>query len=135
MLYNIEYILFYFLLKYQQALSHDIHDLDALDKVPDIGVMQMVSQRESISRSAFCPVPTPSTTNNSVSNVTLTVPPPVGLASSSSSYECRSNPRDLSKYICLRPMVQQTECLNASVLDCSVTFTVDKNICVTGIQV
>lgn len=112
-----------------------MHDcsLHPTDKVSEIPVMQMVPQRESISRSAFCPVPTPSTTN-SVSNVTLTVPPPVGLASSSSSYECRSNPRDLSKYICLRPMMQQTDCLNASVLDCSVTFTVDKNICVTGIQ-
>lgn len=39
------------------------------------------------------------------------------------------------KYYCIRIMRQQTECLNTSVLDCSLTFTVDRNICITGIQI
>lgn len=43
--------------------------------------------------------------------------------------------RDGPKYYCLRSMGQQTDCLNSSVLDCSVTFSVDKNICVIGVQV
>lgn len=43
--------------------------------------------------------------------------------------------REGTKYYCLRSIVQQTDCLNTNVLDCSVTFSVDKNICVTGIQV
>lgn len=43
--------------------------------------------------------------------------------------------REGSKYYCLRSLVQQTEILNSSVLDCSVTFSVDRNICVMGVQV
>lgn len=43
--------------------------------------------------------------------------------------------RDGPKYYCLRSMGQQTDCLNSGVLDCSVTFSVDKNICVIGVQV
>lgn len=43
--------------------------------------------------------------------------------------------RDGQKYYCLRTMGQQTDCLNSGVLDCSVTFSVDKNICVIGVQV
>ncbi|KMR04950.1 btb poz domain-containing protein 2-like protein [Lasius niger] len=43
--------------------------------------------------------------------------------------------REGPKYYCLRTVVQQTDCLNTNVLDCSVTFSVDKNICVVGVQV
>ncbi|XP_020282828.1 BTB/POZ domain-containing protein 1-like [Pseudomyrmex gracilis] len=43
--------------------------------------------------------------------------------------------RDGPKYYCLRSVVQQTDCLNTNVMDCSVTFSVDKNICVVGVQV
>ncbi|XP_029167527.1 BTB/POZ domain-containing protein 1-like [Nylanderia fulva] len=43
--------------------------------------------------------------------------------------------REGPKYYCLRTIVQQTDCLNTNVLDCSVTFSVDKNICVVGVQV
>lgn len=32
-------------------------------------------------------------------------------------------------------MGQQAEYLNPGVMDCSVTFSVDKNICVIGVQV
>ncbi|CAK1549587.1 unnamed protein product [Leptosia nina] len=42
---------------------------------------------------------------------------------------------DLHKIYCQRAVVQQTDCLNTSVLDCSVTFMVDKNICLLGVQV
>lgn len=43
--------------------------------------------------------------------------------------------RDGARYYCLRSVVQQSDCLNTNVLDCSVTFSVDKNICVVGVQV
>lgn len=43
--------------------------------------------------------------------------------------------RDGPKYYCLRSMGQQAEYLNPGVMDCSVTFSVDKNICVIGVQV
>lgn len=45
--------------------------------------------------------------------------------------------REGPKYYCLRSIstVQQADCLNTNVLDCSVTFSVDKNICVVGVQV
>lgn len=39
------------------------------------------------------------------------------------------------KYYCVRTIRQQTECLNTSALDCSVTFNVDRSICITGVQV
>ncbi|XP_034951671.1 uncharacterized protein [Chelonus insularis] len=62
-----------------------------------------------------------------------------GLASSSSndniSVLIEGGIRDGPKYYCLRSMGQQAEYLNAGVLDCSVTFSVDKNICVIGVQV
>lgn len=43
--------------------------------------------------------------------------------------------REGLKYYCLRSIVQQTDCLNTSVLDCSVAFNVDRNICIIGVQV
>ncbi|XP_043518638.1 uncharacterized protein LOC122533212 [Frieseomelitta varia] len=43
--------------------------------------------------------------------------------------------REGSKYYCLRSVLRPTECLNANVLDCSVTFSVDKNIYILGVQV
>ncbi|CAH1102996.1 unnamed protein product [Psylliodes chrysocephalus] len=39
------------------------------------------------------------------------------------------------KMYCSRLPLHITECMNTSVLDCAVTFTCDKNICVFGIQV
>lgn len=42
---------------------------------------------------------------------------------------------EVSKIYCQRALVQHTDCLNTSVLDCSVTFMVDKNICLLGVQV
>ncbi|CAH0557253.1 unnamed protein product [Brassicogethes aeneus] len=43
---------------------------------------------------------------------------------------------DLSKKMyCSRQVIRITECMNTSVLDCAVTFTCDKNVCVYGIQV
>ncbi|XP_063375909.1 kelch-like protein 26 [Cydia fagiglandana] len=42
---------------------------------------------------------------------------------------------DFNKIYCQRPIIQHTDCLNTSVLDCSVTFMVDKNICLLGVQV
>ncbi|KAJ8726048.1 hypothetical protein PYW07_000746 [Mythimna separata] len=41
---------------------------------------------------------------------------------------------DYNKIYCQRPIIQHTDCLNTSVLDCSVTFMVDKNICLLGVQ-
>ncbi|CAK9830737.1 BTB/POZ domain-containing protein 6-A [Anthophora retusa] len=43
--------------------------------------------------------------------------------------------REGLKYYCQRSILQPSECINTDVLDCSVTFMVDKNICVLGIQV
>ncbi|XP_015430378.1 PREDICTED: BTB/POZ domain-containing protein 2-like [Dufourea novaeangliae] len=40
-----------------------------------------------------------------------------------------------SKYYGLRKVFHETDCLNSNVLDCSVTFTADKDICVLGVQV
>ncbi|XP_026325114.1 uncharacterized protein LOC113234075 isoform X2 [Hyposmocoma kahamanoa] len=42
---------------------------------------------------------------------------------------------EFNKIYCQRAILQQTDCLNTSVLDCSVTFMVDKNICLLGVQV
>ncbi|XP_018574174.1 BTB/POZ domain-containing protein 6 isoform X1 [Anoplophora glabripennis] len=39
------------------------------------------------------------------------------------------------KLYCSRQLLRITECMNTSVLDCAVTFTCDKNVCVYGIQV
>jgi hypothetical protein len=39
------------------------------------------------------------------------------------------------KLYCTRELLRVTECMNNSVLDCVVTFTSDKNVCVFGIQV
>lgn len=41
----------------------------------------------------------------------------------------------LKRMYCTRQPLRLTECMNASVLDCAVTFTCDKNVCVYGIQV
>lgn len=42
--------------------------------------------------------------------------------------------RDNRKCICQRTVVEEIHCYNACNLDCSVTFSVDRNICVLGIQ-
>lgn len=43
--------------------------------------------------------------------------------------------REGHKYYCIRSVTPQTPCLNTSILDCCLSFTVDRNICVLGIQV
>merc|ERR1719412_2634755 len=40
-----------------------------------------------------------------------------------------------SRHWCKRAMMQEPHCLNTSILDCSVTFTVDRDICIHGIEV
>eukprot|EP00095_Tigriopus_kingsejongensis_P000900 maker-scaffold186_size273091-snap-gene-0.16 protein:Tk00900 transcript:maker-scaffold186_size273091-snap-gene-0.16-mRNA-1 annotation:"btb poz domain-containing protein 6-a" len=39
------------------------------------------------------------------------------------------------RYYCKREMMVEPHCLNTSILDCSVTFTVDRDICIHGIEV
>lgn len=39
------------------------------------------------------------------------------------------------RYYCHRFLRTQTDCLNTSILDCSLTFSVDRSICITGCQV
>ncbi|XP_060517199.1 BTB/POZ domain-containing protein 1-like [Cylas formicarius] len=46
-----------------------------------------------------------------------------------------SNNETPKKMICNRLLLGTTECMNTSVLDCALTFTCDKNVCVYGIQV
>ena len=41
----------------------------------------------------------------------------------------------LTKHFCKRAMMVEPHCLNTSILDCSVTFTVDKDMCIHGIEV
>nr|CAD7411121.1 unnamed protein product [Timema cristinae] len=42
--------------------------------------------------------------------------------------------RQGQKYYCMRKVSQKPAILNTSILDCSVTFTVDRNVCVFGVQ-
>ncbi|XP_059061818.1 uncharacterized protein LOC131854700 [Achroia grisella] len=42
---------------------------------------------------------------------------------------------DLTKLYCTRAIIQHTDCYNTSVLDCCVTFMVDRSICLLGVQV
>lgn len=39
------------------------------------------------------------------------------------------------RFYCVRPIREQIDYFNTSVADCALTFTVDRNICITGIQV
>lgn len=39
------------------------------------------------------------------------------------------------RFYCIRPIREQIDYFNTSVSDCALTFTVDRNICITGIQV
>nr|AEE61716.1 unknown [Dendroctonus ponderosae] len=39
------------------------------------------------------------------------------------------------KMICNRMLLRTTDCMNTSVLDCAVTFSCDKNVCVYGVKV
>lgn len=39
------------------------------------------------------------------------------------------------RYYCYRFTRSHTDCLNTSILDCSLTFSVDRSICITGCQV
>lgn len=54
---------------------------------------------------------------------------------SSSSLVAEDGIRDGAKYYCLRTIHETQHCLNSNVLDCSLTFSVDKNIYVIGVQV
>ena len=88
----------------------------------------LLSQDESFavllnisSTSASCKIPLPEGFSNSVESRRPT-------ARASSSYG------DMKLY-CVRKILPQAHCPNTSILDCSVTFTVDKNISVHGVQV
>ena len=53
-------------------------------------------------------------------------------------YSKFSGPADVDctvRFWCHRAMMQEPHCLNTSILDCSVTFTVDRDICIHGIEV
>lgn len=58
---------------------------------------------------------------------------PLGLQNPLHSPEDRSN-FEARRFYCVRSIRQQTDCLNTSVLDASLTFTVDTNICITGLK-
>ncbi|XP_059613997.1 BTB/POZ domain-containing protein 6-B-like [Phlebotomus argentipes] len=45
------------------------------------------------------------------------------------------NMMDTQRHYCIRNFRHQTDYLNTSVLDCSVTFSVNRCICITGVQV
>lgn len=80
------------------------------------------------SASASCKFPLPEGFSNSVESRRRPTPP---------SPATRDGPlasRDV-KFYCVRNILPQPHCLNTSILDCSVTFTVDRNICVHGVQV
>lgn len=47
----------------------------------------------------------------------------------------RNNTMETRKFYCVRTTRQQIDYFNTSVSDCSLTFTVDQYICITGIQV
>ncbi|XP_058795953.1 uncharacterized protein LOC131666901 [Phymastichus coffea] len=46
-----------------------------------------------------------------------------------------TNIKDRPKFYCTRSIIEQTNCRNYDVMDCSVTFTVDRNVFVLGVQV
>lgn len=46
-----------------------------------------------------------------------------------------TNIRDRPKFYCMRSVMQQSNCRNYDVMDCSVTFTVDRHIFILGVQV
>ncbi|KAF2883941.1 hypothetical protein ILUMI_22233 [Ignelater luminosus] len=52
-----------------------------------------------------------------------------------SAFTEESNNEVSKKLYCTRVPLRLTDCMNTSVLDCAVTFTCDKNVCVYGIQV
>ncbi|XP_063242685.1 BTB/POZ domain-containing protein 6-B [Bacillus rossius redtenbacheri] len=43
--------------------------------------------------------------------------------------------KDGNKFVCLRQVAHKPPIPNNSILDCTMTFTVDKNICILGVQV
>ncbi|XP_076271238.1 BTB/POZ domain-containing protein 1 isoform X3 [Rhynchophorus ferrugineus] len=51
------------------------------------------------------------------------------------SLATEDNNDNSKRMVCNRMLLRTTECMNTSVLDCAVTFTCDKNVCVYGIQV
>lgn len=78
--------------------------------------------------------------NNAESSGTLRDVPPAVIENAlrreaASAVLIEGGVREGSKYYCLRSVLRPTECLNANVLDCSVTFSVDKNIYILGVQV
>lgn len=80
------------------------------------------------STSATCKFPLPEGFSNSVESRRR--PSPASPAIRDSPLGHRG-----AKFYCVRNILPQPHCLNTSILDCSVTFTVDRNICVHGVQV
>ncbi|KDR23977.1 BTB/POZ domain-containing protein 6-B-like isoform X2 [Zootermopsis nevadensis] len=89
------------------------------------------------STSASCKLPLPEGFSNSVESrcrpspaspdQPSSLPVQVGILASPAH-------RD-TKFYCVRNILPQPHCLNTSILDCSVTFTVDRNIFVHGVQI
>lgn len=103
----------------------------------------------------------PNNNNNNNASSSLGIVPSASLASSSSSLAVQAphpdplaannhdhNDNSVSplgaaeqgdhvsrRYYCFRFIRTQTDCLNTSILDCSLTFSVDRSICITGCQV
>lgn len=46
-----------------------------------------------------------------------------------------TNIRDRPKFYCMRTIMQPSNVCNHDVMDCSLTFTVDRNIFILGVQV
>jgi hypothetical protein len=46
-----------------------------------------------------------------------------------------TNIRDRPKFYCMRSWLPHSNCRNYDIMDCSVTFTVDRNIFILGVQV
>ncbi|XP_076178547.1 BTB/POZ domain-containing protein 1 isoform X2 [Ptiloglossa arizonensis] len=59
----------------------------------------------------------------------------VPICNPSQKFTQKKNIPDDGPLYCLRSIIQQTNCLNTNTLDSSVTFSVDKNICILGVQV
>lgn len=79
--------------------------------------------------SASCKIPLPEGFSNSVESRR----PPTAPALRDSTLA--SSPYGDIKLYCVRKILPQAHCLNTSILDCSVTFTVDRNITVHGVQI
>ncbi|XP_055692411.1 BTB/POZ domain-containing protein 6-B-like [Lutzomyia longipalpis] len=95
-----------------------------------------------------CPMPEGFSTSRTsrIQNVVVESPSPQNIEESPARILPASSPlvdemhdvrnlMDTQRFYCIRSIRQQTDYLNTSVLDCSVTFSVNRCICITGVQV